>query len=353
MKSSPRSRVGSVLAAAVLAVSVVNAPVALGGGPADAPATTETAPQPGTQNGVITLPQAPAGAAVPTTWADPPTDLATSSTLTRFADDIAPQGVNPATCTPRADRGIVLLTHGTDGGVYKDYSTMGPLLVEQGYCVYGLTYGIPTDDEKKTGALPADESLAQLMDFSTAITAQAPTMPVYTVGYSQGGILALVVAHKLIAEYPVAGWVGIATPAVGSEAYGLSEQLVDPSIEQFMRLLIGAGVYDLLGESPWWQSTEELRVSYPQMRYLTITSLQDQFIQPVETGFFPGADNIVLQQHCPNRFVSHVATPHDPLTAQLVADFFAGGQSFAGCLDGIGGPEANGSQLSPYYGVDK
>src|SRR5699024_3938904 len=51
-------------------------------------------------------------------------------------------GANDWTCRPTADRPRpVVLVHGTLGSGTRDWATYGPLLHNEGYCVYTLTYG--------------------------------------------------------------------------------------------------------------------------------------------------------------------------------------------------------------------
>ena len=51
-------------------------------------------------------------------------------------------GANDWSCRPTPDKPRpVVLVHGTSGGAVTNWATYGPLLHNEGYCVYTLTYG--------------------------------------------------------------------------------------------------------------------------------------------------------------------------------------------------------------------
>ena len=85
-------------------------------------------------------------ALVPTATADDtlpvPYQFLPSAILGGMPDADAP-GTNDWTCKPTAAHARpVVLVHGTGGNKSTNWQTYGPLLKNNGYCVFALTYGV-------------------------------------------------------------------------------------------------------------------------------------------------------------------------------------------------------------------
>ncbi|SDC64463.1 triacylglycerol lipase [Rhodococcus tukisamuensis] len=85
-------------------------------------------------------------------------------------------GSNDWSCRPSAAHPEpVVLVHGTGGNKQTNWATYAPLLANEGYCVYALTYGAYDDLPWPLSALgafrPMDESAQQLADFVDRVPA--------------------------------------------------------------------------------------------------------------------------------------------------------------------------------------
>lgn len=87
----------------------------------------------------------------------------------------------------------VVLVHGAGGNKQTNCATCAPLLANEGYCVYALTYGAYDDLPWPLSALgafrPMDESAQQLADFVDRVPASTGAKKVNLVGHSQGALM--------------------------------------------------------------------------------------------------------------------------------------------------------------------
>ena len=79
--------------------------------------------------------------------------------------DADPPGANNFSCKPTARHPRpVVLVHGTAGNKNTNWQTYAPLLANNGYCVFALTYGVAAGTPKgldQFGGLDSIETSAQ------------------------------------------------------------------------------------------------------------------------------------------------------------------------------------------------
>ena len=106
-----------------------------------------------------------------------------------------PPGANDWTCRPSAAHPEpVVLVHGLLANETDNWQTISPLLADNGYCVYSLTYGTdpnfttPPLDESG-GLVPMEQSAAVLGAFVNRVLAATGAPKVDLVGHSEGATM--------------------------------------------------------------------------------------------------------------------------------------------------------------------
>src|SRR3954471_14281327 len=81
-----------------------------------------------------------------------------------LADPSAPPaGANDFSCKPSAAHPHpVVLVHGLGATMGENWATMSPLLADNGYCVFALTYGLHPGEQFVGGLEPMEQSSAEL-----------------------------------------------------------------------------------------------------------------------------------------------------------------------------------------------
>ena len=236
-------------------------------------------------------------------------------------------GANDWSCRPSADKPRpVVLVHGTLGGGTTNWATYGPLLHNEGYCVYTLTYGAVPD-----AAWPLSElggvsdirgvSAPQVARFVDRVLASTGADQVDLVGHSQGTLVSGLVAklerpgrvHTVASISPL--WHGtggsladqMLTASTGGDRAGI--ELAAVPITQ---MLPGS---QLLREL-WADGTPYA----PGVRYLNVATRYDEAVLPYTSGLVPGplATNVVVQDGCEQNLSEHVAVAADPRAADYV-----------------------------------
>ncbi|HEX2893658.1 MAG TPA: alpha/beta fold hydrolase [Marmoricola sp.] len=116
-----------------------------------------------------------------------------SALLGGMPDANAP-GTNDWSCKPSAAHPLpVVLVHGTAGNRSTNWQTYGPLLKNNGYCVFALTYGVTPGSAYPIAALGGLNSIptsaAELGSFIDKVLAATGADQVDIVGHSQGTLM--------------------------------------------------------------------------------------------------------------------------------------------------------------------
>ncbi len=120
-----------------------------------------------------------------------------------FLDAIAAQGANPDgpppgandfNCKPSAAHPQpVVLAHGLMANKTVNWHTMSPLLANDGYCVFALTYGQRPEIDfgvyKPGGLKKMEVSAGQLSEFVDEVLAATGASKVDIVGHSEGSLM--------------------------------------------------------------------------------------------------------------------------------------------------------------------
>ncbi|MFC9963259.1 esterase/lipase family protein [Nocardia ignorata] len=235
--------------------------------------------------------------------------------------DAVPLGVNNFGCEPSAEHPRpVVLVHGTDSSAYSDWSGIGPQLVAAGFCVFALNYGgAPGADTYGTEDMRV--SFVQLAAFVEQVRAATGAAEVDLVGFSQGANVSRYYVNKLGGADVVNTWVGLASPSYGGVMYGLVPvgQAVPGMMDVYAKVTSTAAVQQAQGE-PIMVELNAGGDTVPGVRYVTVGSRVDEMIQPFENIALrgPGAENLVLQDLCPDDLTGHFNLVYDPFVQQLL-----------------------------------
>ncbi len=271
---------------------------------------------------------APAGAAPAPSY--PVGSALTGNAAWLTTPDANPPGVNVA-CTPSAahPRPVVLL-EGTTSRTIQSFSRLGPLLANQGYCVYGLNYG-ETGFTAATGgivgavgSIPA--SSQQLSGFVDSVLARTGAPKVDIVGWSQGGGPMPQYYIKYLGGAPkVNQLIGFSPSTHGTTFLGLLSLIGATQRLTGINILRGIGTQafdDQLNTSPFTTKLNAGGDTVPGVRYTAISTRYDDVVTPYTNSLYrdPGARNIVIQNQCPLDLSDHFAMPYDNNAIQNVVN---------------------------------
>ena len=240
-------------------------------------------------------------------------------------------GANDWSCqTTEAHPRPVVLVHGTFGGGADNWATLGPLLHNEGYCVFTLTYGNHADADWPISAVGGvrsipDVSVPAVAEFVDSVLAATGADQVDLVGHSQGTLVSGDVAKR---QRPgrVGSVVSLAGPWEGT-GQGFTERLLEDHtrtslegspLESIPHMLSGSeyleGLYGTEG-TPYAQGVS----------YTNISTRYDEAVIPFTSGQLPGPDvpgyavtNIVVQDGCEADWSDHASLPSSPRAADFV-----------------------------------
>jgi triacylglycerol lipase len=233
----------------------------------------------------------------------------------------AAPGANDWSCQPSAAHPEpVVLAHGLFGNANTNWQTYGPLLANEGYCVYALTYGVlpnATLPLNLFGGLTTIESSAgEIAAFVDRVLGATGASKVDIVGHSEGTVVPDYYAKFLGGATKIDKYISLAPLWHGTDPLNLS-------------LLTGLGV-------PAGASTAAVSGSFGEMSpgspflvklrsggtpavagitYTNIVTRYDELVSPYTSGIEPGMTNIVVQNQCGLDFTEHFEIASDPVAA--------------------------------------
>lgn len=237
-------------------------------------------------------------------------------------------GGNDWSCKPTAAHpNPVVLLHGTAGGAQTNWGAYVPLLANEGYCAFALTYGsldVPWPLSAMGGMKPIPESAAQVSAFVDRVLAATGAAQVDFVSHSQGSIVGQYVVKRLGGAAKVDKFVSIAGPWIG----GAGDQMaVVRSIGKQLGAeaaavdaLLPAPLSQMLGGSSFMTALNADGVYAPGVTYTNIATRYDEIAFPYTAGLVTGSNavNIVVQDGCESDFSEHLAIAGSPRTAAFM-----------------------------------
>lgn len=268
---------------------------------------------------VAAMVAAPAGAADPLPV--PYTVLTPTALLAE------PPGSNDPECRPSTahPRPVVLL-HGLGGNQSDNMSTLSPLLKNNGYCVFSLTYGAQPVLPLVGGLQDLDTSGPVVARFVKSVLLVTGAKQVDLVGHSEGTVMSRWLLRYGGLTGKVRTVVGL-TPLWDGTTLGpvalLSRAASGFGLDPLLGVVTGLtcdSCRDLLTGSQFLEDLNTPSTTVKGVRYTNVVTRYDQLVIPYTSGLLeaPGVTNIVLQDSCPLDLADHIGVAFSPNAGQHV-----------------------------------
>lgn len=291
-----------------------------------------------------------AAAAVPTSKTSPPNSATAQSPFPVQYSVIAagpevfsnptgaPAGANNWSCKPSSVHpDPVVLVHGLGATMAENWATFSPLLADNGYCVYALTYGLAPGEVYVGGWQPMETSSQQLATFVDRVLKSTGAAKIDLVGHSEGTVMPQYYLKFLGGAAKVNRYVAITPLYQGTNLDGVGAvitalEAASPSgAAPFENAVAGfcGSCQEFLTGSPFLQHLyADGNYAVPGVEYTTIMTRYDELVSPYTSGELhaPNATNIVVQNQCPLDFSEHLTMAFDPVVAQDVLNALDPGQ---------------------------
>jgi triacylglycerol lipase len=269
--------------------------------------------------GVATLPAAAADR-YPVSY-----NFLSSAVLAGSKVDADPPGANNWKCRPtsRHPRPVVL-AHGTAGNKNTNWQTYAPLLANNGYCVFALTYGVSAGTPKgvdQFGGLDKIETSAQqLKAFVTKVRKATGARQVDILGHSQGTLMPNYYLKFLGGAPYVRNYVSLAPlwhGTGGDDTLAKSMAVYAPQQDP-QELPVCKACSQMSTGSPFMQKMRRGGVRVSGINYTNIVTKYDQLVRPYTSGIETGMRNITVQSKCAQDYTEHFEIAADPVAAAYV-----------------------------------
>ncbi len=266
----------------------------------------------------------------------------------------SPAGANNWSCKLSAQHPVpVVLVHGLGATMAENWSTMAPLLADNGYCVFALTYGLDPGEKYVGGLQPMEASSQQLASFVDRVLASTGASKVDLVGHSEGTVMPQYYLKFLGGAAKVNRYVAIAPLYQGTTLHGISAGInaleryfprEGAPIESVVARACGSCQSFLQGSAFLEHLYANGVYAVPEVTYTTIMTRYDELVIPYTSGELnaPNATNIVVQNQCALDFSEHATLAFDPVVGQDILNALdPGNAEKVPCtlvLPGIGAP---------------
>ena len=253
----------------------------------------------------------------------------------------SPPGVNVSGCR-RATSGPkqypVILLPGTLYDMADTWQALGPLLADDGWCVYGLNYGATASTTLSGGRIwsvgDIPTSAVQLSTFVGQVLAATGADKVDLVGWSQGGMMPRWYMRFDGGAAYIHDLVGLAPSNHGTTVGGMSalfDAVTALGLPAPLTLAQCPACTQQLTGSAFLQKLNAGRDTEPGVRYTVIETEDDEVVTPYTSAFLSGpvVTNVTLQDQCPEDHADHLAMPYDSAALQDVVQALDDAKSFS------------------------
>ena len=240
-----------------------------------------------------------------------------------------PPGANIWSCRPSAAHPYpVIRVHGLFANETDNWQTYGPLLADNGYCVFTFTYGNDLSTQPPLdnigGLIPMEQSAEVLGGFVNKVLAATGASKVDIVGHSEGATMPYWYIKFDGGATKVARMVGLA-PVVHGTDTAIGPALIDELLTAFggsssEEAAVVEGCVSCAEFAPGSSFIEKLDaggVAVPGVIYTQIMTRYDELVVPYTSGMVqaPRSTNIVVQDQCTLDLADHIALAADPVAA--------------------------------------
>jgi len=239
-------------------------------------------------------------------------------------------GVNVSGCHPAASgpqQYPVILLPGTLYDMADTWQALGPILADDGWCVYGLNYGATLSTTLSGGRIwslgDIPTSASQLATFVAQVLAATGASKVDLVGWSQGGMMPRWYLRFDGGAAHVHDLVGLSPSNHGTTVDGTSalfDAVTALGLPTPLTLAQCPACTQQLAGSGFLQQLNSGRDTVPGVRYTVIETEDDEVVTPYTSAFLsgPAVRNVTLQDQCPDDHADHLAMPYDSAALQDV-----------------------------------
>jgi len=216
----------------------------------------------------------------------------------------------------------VVLAHGTFGNRSTNWQTYGPLLANNGYCVFALNYGVnqPVPGPQLFGGMNRMEDSAQeLKTFVEKVLKATGADKVDLVGHSQGTLMPNYYVKFLGGATHVKRYVSLAPLWHGTQLTdvgGITGQAFGADGGESTPYCVACG--QMSAGSAFMRKMRAGGVKVPGIDYTNIMTKYDELVSPYTSGREPGMTNIVVQDRCETDYTEHFEIAADPVASVYV-----------------------------------
>ena len=244
-----------------------------------------------------------------------------------IAPNSSPPGASDDRCVPsEAHPNPVILVHGlTQTRAF--WQTASPLLKNNGYCVFAITYGqlpgLDVPDGGLGGMASIEDSAPELAAFVDHVLDVTGAAEVDLVGHSEGTVMPQYYLKRLGGAEKVGRYVAITPLYDGSTGWGIHEVVhalealplgLGEHIKELFETVCGACRDALAGSEFHRELYADGVKAVPGVEYTTILTRHDEIVTPWRSGWLdaPNARNHVLQDGCEQDLSEHLAAALTP-----------------------------------------
>jgi triacylglycerol esterase/lipase EstA (alpha/beta hydrolase family) len=245
-------------------------------------------------------------------------------------------GCHPAASGPQ--QYPVILLPGTLYDMADTWQALGPILADDGCCVYGLNYGATASTTLSGGRIwsvgDIPTSVGQLSTFLGQVLTATGAKKVDLVGWSQGSMMPRWYMRFDGGAAYVHDLVGLAPSNHGTTVDGMSalfDAVTALGLPAPLRLAQCAACTQQLAGSAFLQQLNAGNDTVPRVRYTVIETEDDEVVTPYTSAFLsgPAVTNVTLQDQCPEDHADHLAMPYDSAALQDVVQALDDAASFS------------------------